>query len=115
MAEQPPEDGERRQDAPREETDRRGAAGRRHSERRVAERRTKDLGPRTVESNGPGKTVGGDRPASRNGATSLGGLSPIAEIASLDVRTRRTLPPRGPVGAREATCLRMTHCEVRHP
>ena len=115
MAEQPPEDGERRQDAPREETDRRGVAGRRHSERRVAERRTKDLGPPDGGEQRSGQDRRGDRPASRNGATSLGGFSPIAEIVSLDVRTRRTLPPRGPVGAREATCLRMTHCEVRHP
>ena len=115
MAEQPPEDGERRQDAPREETERRAAAGRRHSERRVAERRTKDLGPPDGGKQRSGKTVGRDRPASRNGATSLGGPSPIAEMTSLDVRTCRTLPPRGPVGAREATCLRMTHYEVRHP
>lgn len=73
------------------------------------------LAPRTVESHGPGKTVGRDRRASRNGATRLGGPSPIAKMASLDVRTRRTLPLPGPVGACEATRLRMTHYEVRHP
>jgi hypothetical protein len=114
MAEQPLEDGERRQDARREETNRRGAADRRYTERRVAERRTKDLAHRTVESNGPGKTVGRDRRAPRNGATKLGGASPIAEMASLDVSACRTFPPPGPIHAREATCLRMTISEVRY-